>query len=207
MAVVGGDSFWDQRYGDAGPAYVFGTAPNDFLAACASSLPSGPVLCLAEGEGRNAVHLASRGHAVTAVDQSSVGLAKARQLATRHGVDLTAVVADLADYPIEPGKWSAIVSIFCHLPQPLRRKVHARAAAGLAPCGRIILEAYTPAQVRFKTGGPIGAPELLMTLAEVRDEFPGVTWEVAHEIEREVIEGDGHTGRAAVLQLFGRRDP
>jgi hypothetical protein len=32
-------------------------------------------LCLAEGEGRNAVHLATLGHRVTAVDQSEVGLA------------------------------------------------------------------------------------------------------------------------------------
>ena len=78
--------FWDQRYGRTD--YVFGTAPNDFLAAVAPDLPPGPVLCLAEGEGRNAVFLAARGHAVTAVDQSAVGLAKASALAHSLAADL-----------------------------------------------------------------------------------------------------------------------
>lgn len=207
MSLSFGETFWNTRYGGAEGDYVFGTTPNDFLAACAHSIPDGPVLCLAEGEGRNAVHVASLGHAVTAVDQSSVGLNKAKYLAARQEVELTTVVADLADYPIAPRAWAAVVSIFCHLPLPLRRQVHAQAAAGLFPGGLIILEAYTPAQIDFKTGGPIKNPELLMRLDEVKAEFPGVHWQVAHEIERQVVEGSGHTGRAAVLQLCGTRLP
>jgi len=205
MASSHGDTFWDQRYGAAQTDYVFGTTPNDFLASCAAAIPDGPVLCLAEGEGRNAVHLASCGHAVTAVDQSAVGLGKARDLATARGVELTTIVANLADYVIAPQAWAAVVSIFCHLPQPLRHQVHAQAAAGLRPGGLLILEAYTPAQLAFKTGGPIGAPELLMQRDEVMAEFPGLHWQTAHEIERDVVEGSGHTGRAAVLQLCGTR--
>ena len=50
------------------------------------------ILGPAEGEGRNGVFLARRGHAVTAVDQSQVGLAKASALARSHGVALTTVV-------------------------------------------------------------------------------------------------------------------
>jgi SAM-dependent methyltransferase len=205
MRLPYGDTFWDRRYGEAAAEFVFGTAPNDFLASCAPVIPAGPVLCLAEGEGRNAVHLASRGHAVTAVDQSAVGLRKAQELAAAHGVELTTVVADLADFTIEPNAWAAVISIFCHLPQPLRREVHARAAAGLRPGGWLILEAYTPAQIAFKTGGPLGAPELLMKRDEVMAEFPQIQWQTAHEIERDVVEGSGHTGRAAVLQLCGSR--
>ena len=41
------------------------------------------VLCLAEGQGRNAVWLAQRGHEVTAMDQSAFGLEGARQLGMR----------------------------------------------------------------------------------------------------------------------------
>ena len=69
--------FWDNRY--ATDDFVYGTEPNDFLRHCANYIPDGPVLCLGEGEGRNAVFLAGRGHAVTAMDQSSVGLHKARR--------------------------------------------------------------------------------------------------------------------------------
>ncbi|WP_221031410.1 SAM-dependent methyltransferase [Actomonas aquatica] len=201
-----GSDFWDNRYGTAGTDYVFGTAPNDFLAACASSLPpQSKVLCLAEGEGRNAVHLARLGHTVTAVDQSATGLAKARELAAQHGVSITTLTADLATFTIAPGAWDAVVSIFCHLPPDLRRQVHARAAAGLRPGGHLILEAYTPEQLNHRTGGPINNPPLLMRRAEIVTEFPGLTWLTAQEIERDVVEGTGHTGRAAVLQLHGQR--
>ncbi len=119
---------------------------------------------------------------------------------------LTTVVADLAAFPIKPGAWSGIVSIFAHLPQPLRRTVHAAVVRGLAPGGVFILEAYTPAQIAFGTGGPKD-PALLMRLADLRAELAGLDLLVARESEREVWEGAGHTGRAAVVQFLGRRAP
>lgn len=196
-------AFWDQRY--ATGQRVFGDAPNAFLAASAHLLPTGgPVLCLAEGEGRNAIHLAGLGHAVTALDFSATGLAKARQAAAQRGVALTTLVADLADYRIAPGAWAGIVAIFAHLPPELRRAVHAQVAAGLRPGGVFLLEAYTPAQLAFGTGGPKD-PAWLMTLAGLRAELPGLSFEIGREVERDVVEGTGHTGRAAVVQLAARR--
>ncbi|RXK54467.1 class I SAM-dependent methyltransferase [Oleiharenicola lentus] len=197
-------SFWDQRYGTAGEDYVFGTAPNDFLARVADRLPAGPVLCLAEGEGRNAVFLAKRGHAVTALDQSATGLAKATALAGRNGVSLATVVADLAEYSIPAGAWAGIVAIFMHLPPELRRRVLGQVAAGLQPGGVFIFESYTPGQLAFGTGGPRDVA-LLPTLASLRPQLPGLTLEHAQELERDVHEGGGHTGRSAVVQILARR--
>ena len=193
---------WDERF--AGPGYVYGTEPNTFVAAMAERIPDGPVLCLAEGEGRNAVHLAQLGHPVTAVDQSSVGLAKARRLAANRGVPLTTLVADLAVHLIAPAAWSGIVSTFAHLPPQLRRAVHAQVVAGLRPGGVFILEAYTPAQLTLGTGGPKEA-ELCMSLEILRSELKGLEFVVARECERNVIEGTGHTGRGAVVQVVARR--
>lgn len=195
-------SFWDTRYSDAD--FCYGTEANAFVAAMAGRIPAGPVLCLAEGEGRNAVHLAPLGHAVTAVDQSAVGLAKAARLAAERGVSLTTIVADLADFTIATGAWAGIVSTFAHLPPPLRRTVHARVAAGLRPGGVFILEAYTPAQLALGTGGPKEAG-LCMTLAALRVELAGLEFEIARECERDVIEGTCHTGRGAVVQVLARR--
>jgi len=195
-------AFWDNRY--AAPDFVFGTEPNDFLRACAGHIPAGPVLCLGEGEGRNAVFLAGRGHAVTAVDQSATGLAKARRLAAERGLTLETTVADLADYRIQPDTWAAIVSIFLHLPPELRAQVYAQVAAGLQPGGVLILEAYTPAQLAFGTGGP-KVVELLPTLTGLRAELAGLDLVIARECERDVIEGAGHSGRAAVVQVLARR--
>lgn len=193
---------WDERY--AGGDYVYGTEPNDHLVAMAPLIPAGPVLCLAEGEGRNAVYLAQREHPITAVDGSATGLAKARALARERGVTIATQAVDLADYPIAPSSWAGIVAIWAHLPPTLRSKVHADVVAGLQPGGVFILEAYTPAQLALGTGGPKD-PDLLMTLAALRAELPGLEFLVGRECEREVVEGAGHTGRSAVVQICAVR--
>ena len=104
---------WNERYAEAG--YAYGTEPNDFLVAHAAQIPPGRVLCLAEGQGRNAVWLAQQGYDVTAVDLSEVGLAKAQQLAAERGVQLTTIQADLAQFTIEPQTWDGIVSRYSFL--------------------------------------------------------------------------------------------
>ncbi len=194
--------FWNERY--SGDAYLYGTAPNDFVAAVAARIPPGPVLCLAEGEGRNAVHLASLGHAVTAVDQSAVALAKARRLAAARGVAIETVAADLSAHAIAPGEWAGIVSVWAHVPSAVRRELHARVVQGLQPGGWFVLEAYTPAQLAHDTGGPRNI-DLLMTAAQLREELAGLDFEILRELERDVHEGTKHTGRAAVVQVLARR--
>ncbi len=193
---------WDQRY--ATDEYVYGTAPNDFLRESASSLPPGRVLCLAEGEGRNSVFLAGMGFRVTAVDGSAVGLAKAQKLAAEAAVTVDHIVADLAEFRIEPESWDGVVSIFCHLPPPVRRQLHAGVVAGLKPGGVLILEAYTPRQLEYGTGGPPHA-ELMMTLAGLQEELAGLEFLHGAELEREVFEGRLHTGRGAVVQVVARK--
>ncbi len=195
---------WDARFSE--PGYAYGTEPNRFLVDVADRVPPGPVLSLGEGEGRNGVFLAGLGHDVTAVDASAVGLAKARALAVERGVRIETVLADLAGYVIEPGAWSGIVSIFVHLEPPLRAAVYRAAAAGLRPGGAFVLEAYTPAQLAFGTGGPRERPRLV-TLEAVREGLPGLTFEIGREIERDVTEGKYHGGRAAVVQVLARRPP
>jgi hypothetical protein len=49
---------WDERYGI--PGYVYGTEPNEYLVEMTGRIPMGPVLALADGEGRNGVYLAGR---------------------------------------------------------------------------------------------------------------------------------------------------
>lgn len=193
---------WDERYSAKG--YVYGTEPNGFLAAKANLLPAGRVLCLGEGEGRNAVWLAEQGFEVTAVDASAVGLHKARGLAAERGVRITTVHADLADFAIEPAAWDGIVSIFCHLPAALRAKVHRRCVAGLRPGGVLLLEAYTPDQVGRGTGGPPTA-ELMMDAQTLRLELAGLDLVELSETEREIHEGVFHNGLGAVVQLVGRK--
>jgi len=191
---------WNERYGK--PGYAYGTEPNDFLVSVAPDIPNGKVLCIGEGEGRNAVYLASLGHEVVAVDQSDVGLAKAQKLAAARGVTIQTIVANLADFIIEPAGWQAVVSIFCHLPTELWTRVNKAAIAGLAPGGVFVMESYTPDQLQFNTGGPREV-DRLVSLQKAKTTLTGVRWMIAREIERTVNEGEYHHGRAAVVQLFG----
>jgi hypothetical protein len=141
---------------------------------------------------------------VTAIDQAEVALAKARRLAAARGVIIATVAADLADFRIAPGAWAGIVSIWVHLPPAVRRTVHAQVVQGLRPGGVFILEAYTPAQLAFDTGGPRDV-ELLMTAAQLREDLRGLKFEILRELERAVREGTRHTGRGAVVQVLARR--
>ncbi len=194
---------WDERY--AAPEYFYGTEPNGFLRGRAASIArGGRVLCLGEGEGRNAAFLAGLGLDVVALDQSAQGLKKALALAASRGVSITTVQADLSRHAIEPGAWDSIVSIWCHLPSDLRARVHAQVVAGLKPGGMYLLEAYRPEQLRFGTGGPKEV-DLLPTLAQLRAELAGLAFEHGVEIERDVQEGRGHSGRSAVVQVVARR--
>jgi len=194
---------WDERYSATG--FFYGTAPNDFLRERHALIrPGGDVLCLAEGEGRNAVFLAQQGYRPVAVDQSAVGLEKAARLAAERGVQLKPLVADLEHFAIEADRWDAIVSIWCHLPRPLRAAVHRQVVAGLKVGGVFLLEAYTPAQLQHGTGGPKSA-DLMPTLDELRVELAPLELVHAVEIERVIHEGTGHDGLSAVVQVAAIR--
>jgi SAM-dependent methyltransferase len=194
--------FWDKRYGEEGWAY--GMEPNDFLKAEVGRIPFGEVLCLAEGEGRNAVYLAGLGYRVEAVDQSRSGLAKAQLLATQRGVEICTEQADLFDFDMGHARWQGIVSIFVHLPMPLRRDVHRRAVEALAPGGILLLEAYAPAQLGLGTGGPNEA-DRYCTLEELVEDFAGLEPIVARYEHRDPREGKYHQGQGAMLQFVGRK--
>jgi len=193
---------WDERY--SAEQYVYGKTPNDFLMQMADKLKKGDVLSLAEGEGRNAVYLARQGFKVTAVDASRVGLAKAEKLAREFGVSIETVVSDLADYAIQQEAWDSIVSISCHVHQDLRKRLHRDVVAGLKQGGTFLLEAYTPRQLEFRTGGP-SSVEHLMDLESLRHELNGLDIVHGQELERDVVEGIYHTGRASVVQVFARK--
>jgi SAM-dependent methyltransferase len=194
---------WDERY--AATDYFYGTEPNDFVRQRCGTIPTGgDVLCLGEGEGRNAVFLAQQGYRVVALDQSAIGLGKAQQLATERGVRIETVVANLDGYRMEPARWDGIVSIWCHLPRTLRAAVHRQVVDGLKVGGVFLLEAYTPAQLRHGTGGPKDI-DLLPTLDDLRGELAGLEFEHAVEVERVIHEGQGHDGLSAVVQIVARR--
>lgn len=194
--------FWNERY--AAHEYLYGTEANTFLVENADLL-RGPVLSLSEGEGRNAVFIASRGLSVLGVDCSEVGLEKARSLAKSHGVIIETEVADLAGFGPKENHYGAVVSISAHLSGSIRNRLYPLIERALKPGGIVLLEAFSENQLTKDTGGPKDI-DMLMSVAKLLREFPNLKPVQAREIEREVCEGEGHTGMASVVQFIARKE-
>ncbi|WP_019673835.1 class I SAM-dependent methyltransferase [Psychrobacter lutiphocae] len=193
---------WNERYNEE--EFIYGTKANDFLQQVYQHIPAkGHVLCLAEGEGRNAVFLAKQGYEVTAVDMSEVGLTKAKKLAEERGVHITTQVADLTEYDFGTKKWDGIISIWAHMPKPARERVHQQVVTSLKPNGVFILEAYTVEQPKMDGigGPPASKPEVFMSLAGLRQELSGLEETIGVEKQRDVQEGKMHQGLSAVVQF------
>jgi acyl-coenzyme A thioesterase PaaI-like protein len=73
----------------------------------------------------------------------------------------------------------------------------------LRPGGMFVLEAYTPRQLEFRTGGPTDT-DLLMDVEMLKADLAGLEFLVAHEVQRDIQEGRLHGGRSAVVQILAR---
>jgi len=106
--------------------------------------------------------------------------------------------ADLATWIWPVGEFDAVASIFLHLPPDLRPQIHAQMLGALKQGGLLIIEAFTPAQLRHSSGGPKQV-ELLYTAETLRKDF--IAADILHlqEVEVEMDEGRLHSGLAAVV--------
>ncbi len=195
---------WDERY--AGEDYLFGTEPNAFLKSQVHRLKTGQrALAVADGEGRNGVFLAEQGLAVTSIDASERGIAKARKLAAGRGVTLDAKLADVAGWAWPEGEFDVVVAIFIQFADPaLRDLLFDRMRAALKPGGLLILQGYRPEQVDYGTGGP-PQREHMYTRSMLEKAFAG--FEILHleDHDSEIQEGSGHGGRSALIDLVAQR--
>ena len=206
MTTFDHEAFWSARYRDIGDDYLFGTAPNRFLASQAASFGAGMrVLSVADGEGRNAVWLAEQGCQVTATEISPVALEKAAKLARGRNVAVDFVQEDILNWDWPQEEFDAVVGIFIQFATPAERP---RQLAGMKqavkPGGLLLLQGYTPKQLEYKTGGP-SAVENLYTAEMLRAFFSD--WEIVslHEREDTIEEGTAHIGRSALIDLVARR--
>lgn len=194
--------FWNERYLEGN---VYGDEANTFLKERTSVFPKdAKILCLAEGEGRNAIFLAKQGFQVTAVDFSETGMKHAKERAQKEGIPLTTVVADLNEYDIGENQWDGVVSIFGHLPPEIRKKVYAGITKGLKKGGVFLFEAYTPEQLEYGTGGPKDV-SFLITEEIVQEGLSSLETIFQKKLLREIHEGKYHNGKSSVIQYIGKK--
>jgi SAM-dependent methyltransferase len=195
---------WQGRYST--PDYLFGKAPNYFLAACKPLLPkSGKALAVADGEARNGVWLAEQGLDVVSIDFSEAAQAKAAALAKERGVAIKLVHTDVHawDYPTDA--FDVVVEIFTQFSTPAERpRKWAGMRKALKPGGLLILQGYTPKQLEYGTGGP-NEIDRLYTRAMLEQTFGDFHDLKFVEEELEMHEGAAHGGMSAVIGLTGRK--
>lgn len=206
MSFADAQDFWSDRYRAAGEAYLFGTAPNRYLAAQAALLAPGMrALSVADGEGRNAVWLAEQGLDVTATELSPVAIEKAEALAASRGVKVDFALADALNWIYPDDAFDLVVAVFIQFAAPDERAaLFERLQRTLRPGGRIVLQGYTPKQLEYRTGGP-SAVENLYTAALLREAFAGLEIERLEEYEDELDEGSAHCGRSALIGMVARK--
>lgn len=200
---VYGKEYWDQRYNDK--RYCYGEEPNSFLLENFKLIrPEGNILCLSEGEGRNATFLSLNGFNVTAVDLSSVAKKKALALAKKNGVQFEYDVADLKDYDLGKLKWDAIISISAHLPSQIRSQLYPSIKESLKDEGIFLLEGYNIQQLEYNSGGPKD-PDMMFSKHELEKQFLNFSILLSKDTIRDVVEGAFHTGEASVTQFIARK--
>lgn len=198
---------WNERYSQE--AFAYGEEPNQFLKEQLSKLQAGKILFPAEGEGRNAVHAALNGWAVTAFDISSEGKKKALQLAGKHGVNIDYMVGPLEELQFEKASFDAIALIYAHFPAHLKSGLHKALSELLKPGGTILFEAFSKGHLAYnsvneKVGGPKDI-DSLFSIEEIKADFPNFEIIILEEKEIELSEGNFHNGNGLVVRFIGKK--
>ena len=195
---------WEERF--AKEEYLFGTEPVPFLIKHARYFQAGQsVLSIAEGEGRNGVHLARKGLDVTGVEFAPSAVAKAQKLAALHHVQPTFILSDLFEWNWPHNAYDITIGLFFQFVGPAERNILWRNMLNATrPGGLILIHGYTPKQLEFGTGGPPHAANMY-TNASFGSVFKDCEILVCEEYEAEQRSGSAHVGMSALIDFVARK--
>ena len=189
--------FWNGKFSKAD--YFYGTKANEFLDSNISLLKNHKkLLCLGEGEGRNAIFFAKNGFEVSAIDASNLGLEKLQNRAIEEKLDIKTVCMDLNDWTVLE-KYDVIVASYLHMFKNEREELFKKIENSLTSNGYFIGEFFSTKQLSFNSGGPKDL-DLLYTIEDFQNYFNLCKKNITEEI---VIldEGIGHQGEACVIRV------
>jgi len=195
---------WNDRF--AKPGYLFGTEPARFLVDHADHLKAGEsALAVADGEGRNSVYMATKGVQVTAMDSADVAVEKAHALALASKVSVDFHVADISAWDWQATQFDLVVGVFIQFVGPAGRvQLFEGMKQAVRPGGLLMLHGYTPKQIEFGTGGPPFV-ENLYTEELLQNSFSDFEIIELNSYEREIDEGEGHSGMSALIDMIARK--
>jgi len=189
--------FWNGKFSKAD--YFYGTKANEFLASKIELIKNKKkLLCLGEGEGRNALFFANNGFEVSAIDASDVGLAKLDSKSKEENLNIKTVCMDLNHWKADE-KYDVIVASYLHMFKDERKSLFEKIENSLYSNGYFIGEFFSTKQLTYNSGGPKDL-ELLYTIEDFENHFLFCKKDLSEEI---VIldEGIGHQGEACVIRV------
>lgn len=189
--------FWNSKFSRDG--YLYGLKPNSFIASKVKLFKKGgKVLCLGEGEGRNAFFLAKRGFDVTAIDASDIGLLKLHQRAKEENLNIQTKCMDLNNWSPDE-KYDAIVSSYLHMHEEDREKLFDNIDESLSIDGVFVAEFFSINQLSYSSGGPKDE-KLLYKIEDFKSHYAFSDADVKEQITI-LDEGKGHQGEASVIRI------
>jgi hypothetical protein len=120
-------------------------------------------------------------------------------------VSVEFVLADLDRWDWGRERFDLVVGIFFQFAEAEKRtRMFRNMQDTLLPGGVLMIEGYTPAQLKYRTGGPSELDQLY-TESLLRSVFAEL--EILHlaEYEAELNEGHRHKGMSAVIDLVARK--
>jgi len=142
-------AFWDRMWSGR-PASR--REPNAFLVESVEGVAPSAALDVACGEGSDALWLAERGWSVTAVDISTVALARGRAADTNGHV--TWIHVDIATWEPPVDAFDLVSAHFLHVPPAERPPLFARLARAVRIGGMFVFEAHHPSDLETTLGRP-----------------------------------------------------
>lgn len=197
---------WDQRYREA--ESVWSLEPNQFVVEYLSDLPTGSMVDIAGGEGRNALWFASRGWTVENFDFSGVAVDKFRERALRAGVlnrCVGTVGSALDPRACKTGPVDLAVIAYLQLAPAELSEAITVGVSNLKPGGIFFGVWHERSNIGRGLGGPqIAALNPSVDELVAHGRSAGLTIEVCEFRERPVTR-DNATGMAIDVVLLGSR--
>lgn len=158
------EKLWDERY--SARTALWSGAANRHLIAEAAELAPGTALDVGSGEGADAIWLARRGWIVTAMDISSVALARAAGHADAEPAEIGDRITwrheDLTQWDPGDDRFDLVTAQYLHLPTGPRDVLYRRLASAVAPGGTLLIVGHHPSDLQTTMPRP-PRPELFFT--------------------------------------------
>lgn len=199
-------NFWNQKFLEI--ENLYGIEPNSFIKENAHHITKNAhVLCLAEGEGRNALYLADLGHNISAIDISKQAIKNMKNLLETYGYDIDVEESDVMQWQPIYQNYDAITCTYLHMPsQNQFHQILDKIILSLDKDGIFLGEFFEKKQINFQSGGPQN-PEMLYCYNTLKLFLEQKNIEII-QLSNDTVEldeGIGHQGKASVIRVIFKK--